>query len=434
MFPQEKKWMFVVRTTASAILLPLVLTGCATYHARPLNTTDLAKTLSASAKKELAQEATLLNHPRIAPISLDFSKPLTSKQLAVLAVLISPDLKVFRAKNGVAKAQVFDAGLLPDPQFAFNFAYPLHPMPGIVNAFTAGLNWDVGALFTRQTKLRIAKSKAQQIRYDVAWQEWLLANQTELLATRIYFLRQQLYLAERAMKTARHVLRVTQYNLEKHDATIGEFGLRQATYLDFFDQKITLQRSLQKTVLLLNKILGLPETEKIPVNVNPISIPARLNAANFFQKAQVSRLDLLALQAGYASQEAVFYQAILGQFPHFSLGINRAQDNTDVQSVGTDINFDIPLFNRNRGAIAIAKATREQLYLEYISRLNETRSEIEILVADLELMQSEKNITLLSYQTVLSSLLTNKMRLLALRQNITEQIIALQIATGKYLN
>jgi cobalt-zinc-cadmium efflux system outer membrane protein len=438
-------------------LLITVLEGCVTYQSRPLNATDLANALTTSDKKQLVQQATLLNHPRIPPVALNFSKPLTSKELAVIAVLISPELKALRAKEGVTKAQVFDAGLLPDPQFAYNFAHPLHPSQGIVNAFTAGLNWDIGALVTRQTKLNIVKAQAQQTHYDVAWQEWLLANQAELLATRIYFLQHQLHLAQHATETAKHILDVTQSNLQKHNTTIDDFGLRQAVYLDFLDQTITLNRALRKTVLQLNQLLGLSPAEQINLNVKPMSMLSNLKSDSLFAEAKANRLDLLALKAGYASQEAQFYQTILGQFPHFTMGINRARDNTAVQSIGTDINFDIPLFNRNRGAIAIAKATREQLYFEYISRLNQARSDIAILVADLGLISKEENIlkkqlpqmqktaqlmrqgvdkgniTLITYESVLTSLLTNQLRLLTLRQNITEQMIALQIATGKYL-
>jgi len=448
--------MPLIRMIALILLLSIDLGGCTTYQSRPLNAADLTKTLATPDQKQLVQQATLLNHPRIPSVPLDLSKPLTQHELAVIAVLISPDLKALREKEGVAKAQVFDAGLLPDPQLAYSFAHPQRPTTGIVNAIGLGINWDIGALATTQTKLKVVKAQEQQTRYDVAWQEWLLANQSELLATRIYFLQHQLRLAQQATEAAKHILEITQSNLQKHNTTIDEFGLRQTIYLDFLDQTITLNRTLRKTTLQLNQLLGLPPTEKIPLNFKPISMPFGLNAETLFKEAQVNRLDLLALQAGYASQEAKLYQAILGQFPHFMMGINRARDNTAVQSIGTDINFDIPLFNRNRGAIAIAKATREQLYLEYIARLNQTRSDIAILIADLELVIKEENIlkiqlpkmkkteqlmrkgldkgniTLIIYESVLTSLLTNELRLLTLKQTIGEQMIALQIAIGRY--
>ncbi|MHB1949624.1 MAG: TolC family protein, partial [Gammaproteobacteria bacterium] len=397
----------------------------------------------------------LLNHPRISPITIDFSKPLTAQELSVLAVLVSPDLKALRAKEGVANAQVFDAGLLPDPKLTYTYAKTLQNIPGLVNAYSYDLFWDVASLVTTQTKLKVVKAQALQTRYDIAWQEWLTANQAQLLASRIYFLKQQLKIAKQTTLAAKRILEITKSNLIKHNSTIDEFGLRQATYLDFLDQTITLERTLQKTILQLNQLLGLPPDKKVAINVKPISfMPLDIN--KLFEEAEVCRLDLLALQAGYLSQEAILYEAILGQFPHFTLDIIKGRDNTNVHSIGPAVGFDLPIINRNRGVIAIAKATREQLYLEYIARLNQTRTDIATLVTELKIINSEENIlkkqlpemrkaerlmregvnkgniTLITYESVLTSLLTNQLRLLTLEQTTTEQLIGLQIAIGKY--
>jgi outer membrane protein TolC len=439
---------------AMLIMVAILPIGCSTYQPRPLNTADLNRALSGFNKKEVAQQANLLNHPRISAISINFSKPLTARELSVLAVLVSPDLKALRAKEGVANAQVFDAGLLPDPKLTYTYAKTLQNIPGLVNAYSYDLFWDVASLVTTQTQLKIVKAQSLQTRYDIAWQEWLTANQAQLLASRIYFLRQQLKVAKETTGAAKRILDITKSNLLKHNTTIDEFGLRQATYLDFLDQTVTIERTLQKTILQLNQLLGIPPDKTIAINVKPIAF-APLNMNKLFEEAEVYRLDLLALQAGYLSQEATLYKAVLGQFPHFTLDIIKGRDNTNVHSIGPAIGFDIPIINRNRGTIAIAKATREQLYLEYIARLNQTRSDIATLVTELSIINKEEkilrkqlpelkkaerlmrdgvskgNITLITYESVLTSLLTNQLRLLTLEQTTAEQMIGLQIATGK---
>lgn len=437
-------------------LMLVFIFGCTMYHPRPLNINDLTNALSTPDKNDLRRQATFLNHPRIPPVQLDFTKPLTAKELSVLAVLMSPDLNALREKECVAEAQVFDAGLLPDPEFAPFVGFPLLNQQFAVNFWTLAFNWDIGALATRVSKLRVARAQADQTRYDIAWQEWLVANQAELLATQIYFLQEQLNIAKRATQSSQQVLQLTQANLLKHNTTIDNFGLRQATYLDFLDQKITLERTLKKTILQLKQLLGLPPSDKLSLGIGSKSLPIELDANCLFEQAMLNRLDLIALQAGYISQEAKLYQAVLGQFPHFMIGFNRAKDDTGIQSIGLNLTLDIPLFNRNRGAIAIAKATREQLYKEYIARLNQTRGDIAILVTDLNIIRKEEkilqqqlpemrkteqlmrkgletgNITLIAYQTVLTSLLTNELRLLSLKQAIAEKLIGLQMAIGRY--
>jgi cobalt-zinc-cadmium efflux system outer membrane protein len=439
----------------------IALTGCIGYQPKPLNDTILTKNEILN-KNTLIDKAAKLHHPRIPAIQLDFSKPLTAQELAVIAVLLNSDLKALRAKEGVAQAQVFEAGLLPDPQLSIAFDHPLYqtnpPTIGLTNAYNLGLSWDIIGIITRHLKLKKTQTLYQQTHYDVAWQEWLIANQAELLATRIYYLKQQLHLAQQATLSAKRLLDVTQSNLQRHDARIDELGLRQSTYLDLQDQTQTLNRALLKTQAQLNQTLGLYPYEEVSIGIKNTTIPPHLNANDVYNEARLCRLDFIALRAGYASEEAQLYQAVLGQFPHFNLGISRARDVSDINTAGINLSFDLPLFNRNRGVIAIAQATRDQLYQEYIARLHQTQTDIAILVTDLNQIRKAKmilalelpsmrkteqlmhhglkegNITLIAYEDMRASLFNKELKLLLLQQDAAEQMIALQIAQGKLLS
>jgi outer membrane protein TolC len=103
----------------------------------------------------------------------------------------------------------------------------------------------------------------------------------------------------------------------------------------------------------------------------------------------LSRPDIRALAAGYASQEASFRGAILEQFPSLGLGFNRARDVGGTNTVGFGIDLDLPLFNGNRGNIAIAKATRRQLFTEYSNRIARSRDEAETSMAILSLLNDQ---------------------------------------------
>lgn len=434
------------------IIFSILLIGCSTYHRKPLNHDEINEILNtpSAISDQNHSECDLA-----CDVEEILKRRLNDREIKELAVLISPDLKALRAKEKVACAQVFDAGLLPDPQMAITYAHPPGMMPGTTDAYSFGLNYDIGALATVWLNKKIACEKANQTRYDVAWQEWLTANQAQLLAIKIYYLQQQLGVAQRASKSAKDLVDLTKIELEKHDTTIDVFGLRQATYLDFVGRAISLDRTLKKTILELNALLGLPPEKKLFLKVKDSMKIRSLNPDEIFKAAQGCRLDLLALRAGYDSQEAKVLQTILGQFPHFSMGINRSKDDTGIITNGISLNFDLPIFNRNRGAIAIAETTREQLYLEYIARLNQTRSDIASLVTDLKLVVKEVavldkelpkmreaqklmwvgvekgNITLITYSSFLTDFVTNELKLLSLKQNKAELQIALQIAQGR---
>jgi outer membrane protein TolC len=433
-----------------------LMTGCASYCPRPLNNHDLATVLSKEDKCQLEKTATLLDHPQIPGIELDLAQPLSARQLSVLAVLISPDLKALRAKEGVACAQVFDAGLLPDPQLAAGYAYSITRGPGIFNAYSASLSWDIGNIATSRVKKEIQETATQQTRYDIAWQEWLMANQAQLLSTRIFFLQEKIAFTQKMTKIVYDSLTLLEEEYREYKIQIEDVAAQKAIYLDLVDQATSFERDLVKNKLALNQILGLCPSESVPLKLGELPSLNNLNANDLFEEAQVYRLDLLALQAGYMSQEAKLYQAILGQFPHCNIGISQGRDDTGIKSIGPNIILDLPIFNRNQGAIAIQTATREQLYLEYLARLNQTRSDIATLVEDIKLIKKEekilqnalptlrrtehifreglkkKNSQTANYTTLLTSLLNNELRLINVKQSVAEQMIALQIATGRY--
>jgi hypothetical protein len=90
--------------------------------------------------------------------------------------------------------------------------------------------------------------------------------------------------------------------------------------------------------------------------------PAKIRGFATIRSRQ--RLDLIALQSGYESQETSLYRAILGQYPGFSIGFGAARDTSNISTRGGNLSLDIPIFNRNHGSIGVAAATREQLYRE----------------------------------------------------------------------
>lgn len=435
----------------------LALSGCAAYRPAPLDEARLDQALAAPAPEWLAWQAVHLQHPRIPPITLDFSKPFTGEELAVIAVLVNPDLKALRAHERVAQAQVFAAGLLPDPQLAAGLDRPVGGQgPDLVNAYNLGLTWDIAGLFTRAANERIARDKALQVHYDVAWAEWLTANQARLQAARLHYLAVQETVAREAAATADHLFQITRQNVRRGDATLVDLGLRQVALLDAQDRALTLVRTRERARQELNRTLGLPPQMPVPLADRFPLPPSRLpDPARLFARAERARLDLSALRAGYASQEGTLYRAVLSQYPRFNLGFSQARDTGGVRTLGFAVSLDLPLFNRNRGTIAEARATRAQLHAEYIARLHQTRSDIAALVADLAEIQREStvlagqlpslaqaeetlrsavaegNATLLSYEAVRASYLDKRLKLLSLEQAAAEQDVALQLAVGE---
>lgn len=434
------------------IIICILLVSCATYSPKPLSEKEISSSLEMPKIESVNQQLKKNNVE-----SIDFSKPLTARQVGIISVITNPSLKALRAKNQIAEAQVFDAGLLPDPIIMPGYEIPTTTGNGVTPAYSLWVNWDIGSLAIRSLKESAAKEQQKQISYDVAWQEWLIANQAELLATRLYYLDQQHKVIENNQVLLKNYLDEASPYLATHNLSPIDYNQQKINYIDIVDQDKSIERLIQKTNFELLKTIGLPPSAKLNLT-DEFRVSHLANESELLNYAKKNRLDLLALQAGYNNQEIQVRQAILGQYPHFTMNLYPGQDNTSNGYFGINVAFDLPTFNRNQGAIAIALATRENLYLEYFSRLHNIRSDISSISGEISwatkqtsIMNNEMqglrntdillkrqvndhNVALPYYINFHYGLANKEVRLLSLQQDLAEQYVAMQITTGKYLN
>lgn len=446
---------------ASTGVATFALSACASYQPRPLAGADVEALLQSPDREQLGRDASQLKHPLLKPVELDFSKPLTGDELAIITVLANPDLRASRTRQGVADAQVFESGLLPDPQIGLGFDKVLSPNdPGMTSAYAASLSLDIlGALATRHTDRSIKQATANQVRNDIVWEEWSTAGQARLLARRWFYQSRAAALTREAMDSAERALQRALSAAEARDLKGDELETRRIAAADAREKALAAERDADATRLDLNKLLGFKPDERLTLAPPPpLQAWQRPDAEALFAMARQQRLDLKALEQGYASQEATLHRAVLGQYPRLNITLNRSRDTSNVHTFGPAVNFDLPLWNRNRGAIATAKADREQLRAEFIARLHQTRAEIAALVSALErderaraalhdqlpaiertaaafaVAAAEHDVTQTDADAARATAIDKQLALLALEQSCAEQRIALMLATGSPLS
>lgn len=123
-------------------------------------------------------------------------------------------------------------------------------------------------------------------------------------------------------------------------------------------------------------------------------------------------------------------------------------------TLGPQIGFTLPLWNRNRGGIAVARATRAQLHAEYDARLFQTRADIAAATASLATIRRQQaalraampalerfasataraemrgDLSQATAQTAAQTLRDRQIALAALDQQAAETIISLELLSG----
>jgi outer membrane protein TolC len=361
------------------------LAACAHYTAAPLpQGPDLATSAS-----QLSVDVSRVRLASLPRRTIDPARGVDPVDAAILAVLNSPDLAAKRAAAHVAAAQAFSAGLLPDPQVAFNVDIPDHPSMA-TTAYGISPSIDISALITHSATLAAARAAENRANLDLLWSEWSTAQQARQYAVTALMNEEKAAVLAQIDAELSERARQSGIALARHDVTGVVASADLAAKLDADIQLAAARVAAEKARNLLNALIGLSSGAHLtlvdsrePRDPEPAAVQSALVAA------ARRRPDLLALQAGYESQDATLRKSILLQFPLATLGYSRQRDNTGILSNGALGTFTLPIFNRNRGDIAVQRATREQLAEEYRARLDQTAADVAQAQADLAAEQAD---------------------------------------------
>ncbi|MFQ5487594.1 MAG: TolC family protein [Gammaproteobacteria bacterium] len=375
-----------IKALAAAILVSS-LSACGTYQPKPLPeevelVTDIAT---------LRVDAESFPLPQLKGHAFDVSDGLDWIEVAMLAVASNPVLKASRTRRGVVAAQVYAAGLLPDPQLSVSLDHPTSGGPERVGGFVLGLGYDLQALITRNAGLDAGKETRRQVNLALLWQEWQVIQRARLLTVRVESAARKLALLEQAQVFYEHHYRQTRQLLDQGDLPLDAAA---AVMIGWFETSSRLNRERQlynRQLHELHALLGL--APEVRLSLAPFEAPPSTLLTvgdRIWSALPYRRPDLRALQAGYQSQEQRVRKAILAQFPALDIGFTRARDTDGVYTTGVGITLKLPLFSGNRGQIAIERATRQRLHTEYQARLDQTRSDISRLLDRQRILQRQR--------------------------------------------
>jgi len=421
--------------------LSFVLSACATYQPLPLET-------RAHLKHKLSE---------LAHAGVRIDRPLSVYDVAVLAVQNNPDLIATRTQRGVARAQVLEAGLLPNPSLSASYLFLLNPGVGgaAFDAVTAGVTQDIQKTITMKGRLRTAQAAALQVDASVLWEEWQLIGKARLAVFDIVQQEKLLKVRAAYRDTLRDRFERGRKALSEGNTTLATVAPDLSAISDVQKDLFDLQRDLDSHRHDLNAMLGLSPEVAVPLKtqLQVLEVDEK-SVTRALQDLADRRPDLIALQLGYRSQDEKFRDAIVGQFPALTFGPNFSRDTSDVRSFGPSLTMDIPIFDRNQGNVAIEKTTREQLRAEFEARVSEAHSEVlaslstqRLLARQLQEERAELpvlkgfaeqaesamnagNIDERAYVDLVSASYSKQIAVLALEQQLLEQEVAVATLIG----
>jgi len=441
-----------------------ILTGCAIYQPRPLLTAPRL-TPSVAALNTHVDGSGLAELPaswRKHPITV--SDGLDETETVLLAVLNSPQLAAARTQMLEAKAMLYNAGLLPDPQLSPSLDYPYHSGPGLIFSETYAIGINLRQILTRGARRDVATEHAKATYLNVRWQEWQIIQQARMLWRRAFIQQQQLGVLHDQFEQAKTTWNSERTALLKGNSTLDKEGLSLAPLMNAQAAIKQTRRQLNMTMHGLHLLLGLDPAVPLKLTWSKDMIPLIRpplqgeQLKTLLHQISEHRPDLLALQAGYKSQDRKVRLEILDQYPSFNIGLNNARDTGGVWTLGPFVTMNLPILNGNRGQVAMARATRTRLRKVYRYQLTSAYVQASQMARDQKLALAEwhtlrmhlphlkmivkrmqqaftaGDINMLTFTSLRSAYFAQQIRVLGLEQALLEQTVALDTLTGVLLS
>ena len=416
-----------------ALSLAALLAGCASYRPLPL-----------PGQASLAPSVAALRRPA----GLTLPPRLTVQDIAALAVANNPALAAARTRLPLSQARQLQALILPNPTVAAGLS-PVIAGPGTTTGWSLGLSQDLQSLLTRPARVAAAAAATRSVAASLLWQEWLVIGQARLLAVDLIEGTRERHLLDQARALLAHRYAATSQAVAQGNASLAAISPDLAALTAADRRAATLARLQQQRRHQLAALLGLAPDAPLRLAARPALPPLPPPGP-----LPPHRPDLLALRYGYRAADATLRAAILAQFPRLTVGLTGGSDTSNVRTFGPQITLDLPIFDRNQGQIAIARATRRQLRAEYTARLQIAAGEIQALRAETALLTRQLhraetqlarasriataatrafrtgNLTERAYVDFVTARIAAAQEVLALRQSLLEQRVALATLTG----
>ncbi len=441
------------------VVVTILLCGCAHYHPLPLTSERMTSELRPPELAAVRVLAKTLKHPLLPPLSFDERDGLSPDEAAVLAVIGNPRLRAVRDERGVARAQLLQAGILPNPVLSVSLERPTGGLTaGTVNAYGTQLDWEITSLITRDSRERAAAAQVKAIDLSVAWREWQVAQEARIHCLRLFWTGKKISLLEQSREDLCNNLKRIEQAVASGEKTAVDLAAAKASLSRVREDLARTQWEREQERLALNRAMGFPPDRIFPIQkISPSRDWLERVEKDPQTHPEERRLDLLALRMGYQSREADLRTAVLAQFPKIGIGLIHARDTGDVITTGPAVTLEFPLFDRNQGRIALERATRKKLFDEYTARVFEARSQIAGILQQAEAIRSRirlaadavqtqrhlvktyglalgrGNADILSYVRAENDWRGKKIDLLNLREALTDLGVAFESASGRYI-
>ena len=351
---------------------------------------------------------------------------------------------------GIARADLVQAGLLPNPEFVYYW-------PEANKPFKYLFDFPIEALWLRPVRLKAAGREADRTAERLAQAGLDLMRDTRQAYADVALAHERVRVAGESVKLRGRIADLAEKRFKAGDISQQEAATARIDALQAEQDAARIGYDVPVLEERLRNLLGLG-ARRDPLRPDPLPPPdgATFDPDALTQEAIASRPDALAAAQAVTAAEARLRFAKLG-WVRF-LGLMDATSGQGSHVLGPAVRFTVPIFNRNQGGIARAEAELERArrnqqtvanqialdvqraYLQYRQGVTElsvlrtkVRPEVETAIRRAEAAYREGNATIFVVLETTRQLLDSRLREAVLVGDLRRFWAELERSAGKRL-
>ncbi len=348
-----------------------LLAGCQRFQPVPLSAGESAAALEARSLndpglKEFAAQVSTRVPAAWPPEQWDFPA------LTLVAFYFHPSLDLARAQWRLANAGEKTAGGRPNPILSAVPGYSLNPASAVSPWFPL-VSLDIPVETAGKRGYRIAKARklSEAARLNIASTAWQVRSHLRLSLLDDAAAQRRAELLQQQLQFEQQVVTLLAQRLQAGAVTRTELTLPRVALAKTGVELADAVRQAAEARVRIAEAIGLSARSIADAKFEfQLTISTdegkELASAEARQQALLSRPDILAALADYAASESALQIEIARQYPDIHLNPGYQFDQGEHKwSLGLSV--ELPVLNRNQGAIAEAIAKREESAVRFLA-------------------------------------------------------------------
>jgi cobalt-zinc-cadmium efflux system outer membrane protein len=370
----SRLWLPVFFFTKKAVLeflflafIVLFAANCVRFHPKPVSAVQTMDDFEARRLEAPELKDYLQSKPGIG----EWPPPSWNlRSLTLAAMFYHPDLDVARAQWGVAQAGRITAGERPNPTasilMGYNSTTPVQQItPWIPEAV---LEIPIETAGKRGYRIAQARHLSEAARLNILSVAWEVRSRLRQAFLDLFAARETQSLLNTQQSFQSESLRILEAQWAVGEASL--YNVTQARIALDNTRLALLEAARQSSQALVNLAgaIGLPAKSLAGVAFSFeefLNVRADIPQDEVRRRALLSRADILGALSEYEASQSALQLEIARQYPDINIGPGYQLDQTDSKWTMT-LSLVLPVFSRNKGPIAEAKARRTETAARFL--------------------------------------------------------------------